>query len=172
MATVKRKESRQNPRRDNDKSGPWGLVSKALQQKILAILFQITLSVQKVIPFIFLSLDLLIWTHYTYTQHFAFPIHKLKVASNTLATMGTGGYSFVFFQSFPRLHYKDQHSLPLKLLLSRKSSSCKRAKYTLRAYHCSKCQIPFPKTHVGFGLLFSISYLKNKFILRILFPGC
>lgn len=64
---VKRKESRQNPRRDNDKSGPWGLVSKALQQKILAILFQFTLSVQKVIPFIFLSLDLLIWTHYTYT---------------------------------------------------------------------------------------------------------
>ena len=50
MATVKRKESRQNPRRDNDKSGPWGLVSKALQQKMLAILFQFTLSVQKVIP--------------------------------------------------------------------------------------------------------------------------
>ena len=60
-------KSRQNPRRDNDKSGPWGLVSKALQQKILAILFQFTLSVQKVIPFIFLSLDLLIWTRYTYT---------------------------------------------------------------------------------------------------------
>ena len=49
MATVKRKEGRQNPRRDNDKSGPWGLVSKALQQKMLAILFQFTLSVQKVI---------------------------------------------------------------------------------------------------------------------------
>ena len=30
MATVKTKEGRQNPRRDNDKSGPWGLVSKAL----------------------------------------------------------------------------------------------------------------------------------------------
>ena len=44
MATVKRKESRQNPRRDNDKSGPWGLVSKALQQKMLAILFQFTLT--------------------------------------------------------------------------------------------------------------------------------
>ena len=38
---------------------------------------------------------------------FAFPIHKLKVASNTPATMGTGGYSFVFFQFSPRLHYKD-----------------------------------------------------------------
>ena len=50
MATVKRKESRQNPRRDNDKNGPWGLVSKALQQKRLAILFQCTLSVHKVIP--------------------------------------------------------------------------------------------------------------------------
>ena len=50
MATVKRKASRQNPRRDNDKNGPWGLVSKALQQKMLAILFQFTLSVQKVIP--------------------------------------------------------------------------------------------------------------------------
>ena len=49
MATVKRKESRQNPRRDNDKNGPWGLVSKALQQNMLAILFQFTLSVQKVI---------------------------------------------------------------------------------------------------------------------------
>ena len=49
MATVKTKEGRQNPRRDNDKSGPWGLVSKALQQKMLAILFQFTLSVQKVI---------------------------------------------------------------------------------------------------------------------------
>ena len=67
MATVKRKESRQNPRRDNDKSGPWGLVRKALQQKMLAILPQFTLSVHKVIPFIFLSLDLLIWTHYTCT---------------------------------------------------------------------------------------------------------
>ena len=67
MATVKRKESWQNPRRDNDKSGSWGLVSKALQQKMLAILFQFTLSVQKVIPLIFLSLDLLIWTHYTCT---------------------------------------------------------------------------------------------------------
>ena len=65
--TVKRKESRQNPRRENDKSGPWGLVSKALQQKMLAILFQFTLSIQKVIPLIFLSLDLLIWTHYTCT---------------------------------------------------------------------------------------------------------
>ena len=47
---MKRKESRQNPRRDNDKNGPWGLVSKALQQNMLAILFQFTLSVQKVIP--------------------------------------------------------------------------------------------------------------------------
>lgn len=39
--------------------------------------------------------------------------------------------------------------------------------------HCSKVLGPFPKTHVVFGLLFSISYyLKNKFILEILFPGC
>lgn len=34
MATVKRKESRLNPRRDNDKSGPWGLAASGplLQQ--------------------------------------------------------------------------------------------------------------------------------------------
>ena len=47
MATVRRKESRQNPRIDNDKSGSWGLVSRALQQKMLAVLFQFTPSVQK-----------------------------------------------------------------------------------------------------------------------------
>ena len=47
MATVKRKESRQNPRRDDDKSGPWGLVSMALQQKTLAILFQFTFCTER-----------------------------------------------------------------------------------------------------------------------------
>ena len=46
-ATVRRKASRQNPRRDNDKSGPWGLVSRALQQKMLAVLVQFTPTVQK-----------------------------------------------------------------------------------------------------------------------------
>ena len=47
MATVKRKESRQNSRRDDDKSGPWGLVSMALQQKTLAILFQFTFCTER-----------------------------------------------------------------------------------------------------------------------------
>ena len=73
-------------------------------------------SVQKVIPFIILSLDLIFLTPYKWRQHFTFPIekHQLKVASHTVALQWKQEeYSSSFFQSFLIMHCKNKQWKPL-----------------------------------------------------------